>query len=113
MSEPLRQIKTKYIILNATVCYLQEDFNSWLTKSISSQSKLFGGKEKVPEVTLTPSEVAPRKEKWRYRNVCTILRRLSALTIDKRWHQVSINVGLSLSEYIADLYLFCFFSDYN
>lgn len=38
---------------------------------------------------LTP-EVVPRKEKGRYRNVRTILRRLSALTIDKRWHQVRI-----------------------
>ncbi|XP_066922727.1 1-phosphatidylinositol 3-phosphate 5-kinase-like isoform X3 [Clytia hemisphaerica] len=64
----------------------REDFNSWLTKSISSQSKLFGAKEKIPETDLTPE---PRKEKWRYRNVRTILRRLSALTIDRRWHQTT------------------------
>ena len=63
-----------------------------MTESVTSQVKLFSGKEKVPEIRLTQSQsevvTHPRKEKWRYRNVRTILRRLSALTIDKRWHQV-------------------------
>ena len=34
------------------------------------------------------SLIMPRKEKGRYRNVKTILRRLSAIAVDKRWHQV-------------------------
>ena len=83
--------KKQFLIINNLQNYtafatLQEDFNSWLTKSISSQSKLFGSQEGKPKNQLVPAE--PRKEKWRYRNVRTILRRLSALTIDKRWHQV-------------------------
>ena len=30
----------------------------------------------------------PRKDKGKYRNVKTILRRLSAIAVDKKWHQV-------------------------
>ena len=60
-----------------------------MTESAQSHAKLFGGKERAPEVQLVQSDTqSPRKEKWRYRNVRTILRRLSALTIDRRWHQV-------------------------
>ena len=34
------------------------------------------------------SPFLPRKEKERYRNVKTILRRLSAIAVDRKWHQV-------------------------
>ena len=34
------------------------------------------------------SPCLPRKEKGRYRNVKTILRRLSAIAVDRKWHQV-------------------------
>lgn len=34
------------------------------------------------------SPCLPRKEKGRYRNVKTILRRLSAIAVDKKWRQV-------------------------
>eukprot|EP00794_Sanderia_malayensis_P017724 gene17724-19496_t len=35
------------------------------------------------------SPTTARKEKGKYRNVKTILRRLSAIAVDKRWHQTS------------------------
>lgn len=74
--------------VGATKSDKKENFYSWLTESVSSQTKLYGGKEPPAEVRLTQSETqSPRKDKWRYRNVKTILRRLSALTIDRRWHQ--------------------------
>ena len=55
-----------------------------------------GSSTVIPKITVskTKSEnntpTVARKEKSRYRNVKTILRRLSAIAVDRRWRQVNL-----------------------
>ncbi|XP_065655744.1 1-phosphatidylinositol 3-phosphate 5-kinase isoform X3 [Hydra vulgaris] len=56
----------------------KENLYTWLTRSSSNNENT---------ISLNSSSNNSSKDKWKYRNVRTIMRRLSALTIDKRWHQ--------------------------
>ena len=66
----------------------------WLSESVATKHNV------TPEVRLTLSEHhISRKEKWRYRNVRTILRRLSALAIDRRWRESSGDFKHNFKQY--------------
>ena len=58
-----------------------EEVNSGV---ITNGAQIGYGKQRLSNTSLN----LPRKEKGRYRNVKTILRRLSAIAVDKKWRQV-------------------------